>query len=177
MGIGSYIGIGGVSKKLKSAYVGVGGAVKKIKEIYVGVGGIPKLVWRNALTYTADLISVNGSGFQGTLNGSYTNDNNHIIGSAIVTEFNGTTTKNLYIPLPIALPAGSVLGEQPKSATLKVYNSAGSTLLATYSIADGDLIFTGKSSTQCVRATNSSGWSKTENRKLELTFDYYIHGA
>ena len=43
----SYIGIGGIAKKVKNIYIGVGGTAKQVKKAYIGVGGVAKL-WYEA---------------------------------------------------------------------------------------------------------------------------------
>lgn len=46
MGNGNgYIGVNGISKKLKKGYIGVDGKSRKLKKAYLGVNGKSKLVW------------------------------------------------------------------------------------------------------------------------------------
>lgn len=45
MAMNGYIGINGVSKKIKNIYIGVGGVAKKVTSAYVGVNGVAKKWW------------------------------------------------------------------------------------------------------------------------------------
>lgn len=45
MAKGSYIGIGGVARKIKGGYVGVGGVARKVVKGYVGVGDVARLFY------------------------------------------------------------------------------------------------------------------------------------
>lgn len=171
MSVNVYMGIGGAPKELTGVYIGVGGSVKEVQEIYVGIGGVPKLVWQNGLTYTADVSTVT-SGGKGTVKGKYKLDGNHVVGTATVTGINGTTDKYLYIPLPKQITTGNY------NFTAKLYNVAEDTILSTYSTTDGDATSVDKRvdgvTVSTIRIKNSSGWVLSgDNRKMEITFDYY----
>jgi hypothetical protein len=45
MAKGSYIGIGGVARKIKGGYAGVDGVARKIKKAYIGVNGVARLFY------------------------------------------------------------------------------------------------------------------------------------
>ncbi len=169
MSVGVYMGIGGVPKELSGVYVGVGGAAKEVQEIYVGVGGVPKLVWQNGISYTADVSTVT-SGGRGTVNGKYTLDGTHVVGTATVTGLNGTTDKNIYIPLPKRIVSGD------KNFTAKLYDTSGN-LVDSYSSAAGNIVNIDKKvdgvNVSTMRITDSSGWNSYKDLKMELTFDYY----
>lgn len=46
----TYVGVGGVARKVKAQYVGVAGIARKVKKVYVGVNGTARLVWESGGT-------------------------------------------------------------------------------------------------------------------------------
>lgn len=180
MATGIYVGVGGVPRKLTGSYVGIGDVPRKVKEIYVGVGGVPKLVWRNALTYSGDLTIINYTSgktdIYGTLKGEYNvtvnGDTAHVVGTATVTGFEGSTVKNAYFYLPYSTTSGTKYG------AVKVYSKEQDRIIATYDTDYGDASFINRRGTDGVsyptlKAYNSTGFDYIGNRKIEIEFDYY----
>lgn len=166
MATGIYVGVGGVTRKLTGAYVGIGGVPRKVKEIYVGVGGVPKLVWRNALTYTADLQDLN-SYAEGILNGEYTIDNNHVVGKAIATDFwHSSSTSYTYMQLPLKKSVGT-----SAYGTFTLYNASGTSIELSFSTNDDQLSFGARNNVSYL--TLSGNKLSVSDRKIEITFDYY----
>lgn len=47
MAKGTYVGVAGVARKVKSQYVGVAGVARKVKKAYAGVAGVARLCWQS----------------------------------------------------------------------------------------------------------------------------------